>query len=146
MSRWLTVISLLLGAAMLQGCVYDPNSGTYAPAGYGYGAYPGYGTYGYPGYGYPAYGYPAYGYPAYGPSYGGSMTFGGVWGGGERRGDWDRRDQGAHREGHRPEHAGRPINLGTGSRPAQAGGAYHAPASSGRHGDQDHDRDRNEHR
>ncbi|HET8996198.1 MAG TPA: hypothetical protein VFN42_05980 [Acetobacteraceae bacterium] len=141
MSKWLAAVSLLLGAAMLQGCVYDPNAGTYAPAaGYGYGGYPGYG-----GYGYPAYGYPASSYPAYGPSYGGSVTFGGMWGGGERRDDWDHRDQGARREEHRPDRAGRPVNLGAGFHPTPPQGGYHPPAASAGRGDNDRDKDRGEH-
>lgn len=139
MRKWLAMVSLLVGAAMLQGCVYNPNSGTYAPAaGYGYGTYPAYG----------AYGYPAYGYPAYGPSYGGSVTFGGVWGGGDRGGDWNHRGHDAHREGDRredrqPGHAGHPVNLGAGYRPHAEGG-HRAPAPSGGHGDHDHDHDHNE--
>ena len=67
MRRALTTTALIAGAAMLQGCVYDPATGGYYPC----CAYPAYGygqpAYGSPGYGYaqPAYSYPAYGYDAY---------------------------------------------------------------------------------
>jgi hypothetical protein len=75
MSRWfnrrtLTAVLLIAGAAVLQGCVYDPNTGGYYPC----CTYPAYG------YGYPAYGYPAYGY------YGGGVVVGG--GGGYYRGGY----------------------------------------------------------
>ena len=51
---------LISGAALLQGCVYEPYPGPYA-------------------------GYPAYGYPAYGPAYGPTVVVGG--GGGWHGGD-----------------------------------------------------------
>jgi hypothetical protein len=71
--RTLTATLLIAGAAMLQGCVYDPNTGGYYPC--CASPAPAYG-YGYPGYGY---GYPAYGY---GGGYGGAVVVGGGWGGG----------------------------------------------------------------
>lgn len=136
MSKWLALTVVVAGAAMLQGCAYDPYSGTYVPsAGYSYG--------------YPVYGYPTYGYPAYAPSYGGSLAVGGVWGGGYRGGDWDHRyhEGPEHREGgYRPEHpgGGHPVNLGTNYRPLHAEGGFRAlpPGGHPAHGgDHDHDRD-----
>ena len=59
--RALAAILLIVAAGVLQGCVYNPYTGTYTPC---CAAYPAYG-----GYGYPAYG-GAYGYPAYGGYYG----------------------------------------------------------------------------
>jgi len=81
MTRWcnrrtLTAILVIVGAGMLQGCVYAPYPGAY-------GSYPASGYNGYPayeGYGYPAYG--AYSYPAYGGYYGGTVVVGGGWRGG----------------------------------------------------------------
>jgi len=66
MIRWsnqrsMTAILLIVGAGLLQGCVYNPYTGTYVP--YSAYGYPGYGAY----YGYPAYG--GYGYPANGGYY-----------------------------------------------------------------------------
>jgi hypothetical protein len=60
MTRWtsrrtLGAILLIVGAAILQGCVYDPYTGTYVPC---CAAYPAYGGYAYPAYG--SYGYPPY--------------------------------------------------------------------------------------
>ena len=57
--RTLTAILLIVGAGMLEGCVYDPYTGTYVPC-CAYGGYYGSPAYGYP-YGYGGY----YGYPAY---------------------------------------------------------------------------------
>jgi hypothetical protein len=66
--RTLGVTLLIVAAAMLQGCVYDPYIGAYVPCCT-----------------YPTYGYS--GYPAYG-SYGGSVVIGGGWGGGYYRGGY----------------------------------------------------------
>jgi hypothetical protein len=61
------VVSIALLGLGLSGCAYDPYTGSYYPAIYGYPAYPyGYGYY--PGY---AYGY----YPSV------SVAVGGAWGG-----------------------------------------------------------------
>ncbi len=84
--RALTATVLAAGAAMLQGCVYNPYTGTYDPC----CAYPAYSS-GYPAYSYPDYSYPAYGYsyPAYsGPAYSGGVVVGGGWGGGYYRGGY----------------------------------------------------------
>jgi hypothetical protein len=67
--RALTALAVLVGLSVLGGCAYDPYTGTYYPAIYGY---PGYYPYGY---GY----YPGYAYGYY-PSV--SVGVGGVWGGG----------------------------------------------------------------
>lgn len=151
MNRMLAAIVLIAGAAMLQGCAYDPYSGTYVPStgyGYGYGGYSSYGTYGYP-----AYGYPSYGYPTYQPYYGGSAAIGGVWGGGYRGGDWDHRYHEEHEEherregGYRPAHPqdGHPINLGTNYHPPHPAGGYHPLPPQGGHPDHDHDHDQDHH-
>jgi hypothetical protein len=49
--RWLVVPIVLAAGAALGGCAYDPYTGTYYPA-----------IYGYPGYYYPYGYYPGYGY------------------------------------------------------------------------------------
>ena len=70
---FLTTLLLSVGAGLLQGCAYDPYTGTYVP-------------YSYPAYGY--YPYPQYGY--YAPPVYGSVVIGGGWGWGGYRG-WDGR-------------------------------------------------------
>jgi hypothetical protein len=78
--RALTVIALIAGAAMLQGCAYDPYTGTYNPC----CAYPAY-SYSYPAYSYPAYGYPAYsGGVVVSGGYGEGYSHGAYWGGNYR--------------------------------------------------------------
>ena len=78
--RTLAATLLIVGAAMLQGCVYDPYTGAYVPC----CAYPAYGYY-------PAGG--GYAYPAYG-GYGGAVVVGGGgyyrggYGGGGYRGGY----------------------------------------------------------
>jgi len=63
--RGLLLPAVVVGLSTLSGCAYDPYTGTYYPAIYGYPAYPyGYGYY--PGYAY---------YPTV------SVGVGGVWGG-----------------------------------------------------------------
>lgn len=137
MNKWLALTLVVVGAAMVQGCAYDPYSGTYVPAaGYGYG--------------YPAYGYPSYGYPAYQPYYDGSVAIGGGYYGGYRGGDWDHRyhEEHEHREGgYRPERreGGHPINLGTNYHPPHPQGGYHRSPPPGGHPDHDHDHDRDHH-
>lgn len=59
--RTLAAVLLICAAGVLEGCVYNPYTGTYTPC---CAAYPAYGGYGYPGYG------GAYGYPANGGYYG----------------------------------------------------------------------------
>lgn len=77
--RILTAAALIAGAAMLEGCAYNPYTGTYDPC----CAYPAYGY----GYGYPAYN--GYAYPAYAYGGGGYSSAVVVGGGGYYRGGWD---------------------------------------------------------
>src|SRR5271165_5692808 len=126
--RTRSAILLILGAGVLQGCVYAPYPGTS-------GQYPANGGYPDPasgGYGYPAYG--AYGYP-YG--YGGNVVVGGGWGGGYygggyygggyQGGNWGGGYRGGNQAGSYPtghqEGGYRP--------PSQGGGGYRAVTPGG---------------
>lgn len=90
--RTLAAILLIVGAGMLQGCVYAPYPGAYGP-------YPAYGGYPYPAYG--DYGSPVvveggWGGGYYGGGGGGGGYRGGGWGGGYQGGNWG----GGYRGGH----------------------------------------------